>query len=195
MCVEQCLTRRYTNSEGQKVWFHCVSCFFWLVLEELSCCWRFWFLSFSGLQCNREPTKDRRVITSLDLALWQLFWSLITDVSPQMTDRADNMVTKQGRSDQISPMRLQLHCEHECLNLLSEECSFISFIGIIDVDMLGVSPSSPIDFNTNWPQREIQWCNDPSFCFRFLPVKQEVFLCLTVWWALSLVSLIYIKSD
>lgn len=44
---------------------------------------------------------------------------------PQMIDRADNTVIKRGRSDQISPMRLQLHCEQEAfLHKVEERTMF-----------------------------------------------------------------------
>lgn len=45
--------------------------------------------------------------------------------SPQMIDRADNTVIKRGRSNQISPMRLQLHCEQEAfLHKVEERTMF-----------------------------------------------------------------------
>lgn len=37
----------------------------------------------------------------------------LTDFSPQMIDSDSNIMTKHGKSDQILPMRLQLHCKQE----------------------------------------------------------------------------------
>ena len=119
-----------------------------------------------------------------------------------MIDRTNNIVTKWGRTDWISLMRLQSHCKQEpfpnklegqtmsrfkpVVNLLSEACTFVeAFLHQkpYSVDMLAFRVfffffhASPTDFNTAattvWHQNKIQQRNEPSFFFRFPGFERE----------------------